>query len=329
MLQETLLAAWRGLDRFEERALAARLAVPDRDQPVPERAARLRAPPQPPPSPGRAATAPEPTRRAEPLWLEPYPDALLDGLPDTAPGPGSPLRGQGGGRTGVHGRAAAPAAAAARGAGAARRARLPRRRGRRHARRQRGLGRTARCSGPGPRSTPSFPAASRDRAPVPRSPRERELVAGSRTRSRTATSAGSSQLLTDDALADHAARAAGVPGSRGDRPRSTRAGTWRRRPPRPARADPRQQPARVRLLPARPAGPVARAHGLIVLTLDGDQISRDHPVRRQQRVPPLRAAQDPARLEACPVCPHPPLQVRQPPGVPARSGRLRSHGWRL
>jgi hypothetical protein len=30
---------------------------------------------------------PEPTRRGEPLWLQPYPDALLDDLPDTAPGP--------------------------------------------------------------------------------------------------------------------------------------------------------------------------------------------------------------------------------------------------
>ena len=30
---------------------------------------------------------PEPTRLAEPSWLEPYPDVLLDALPDTAPGP--------------------------------------------------------------------------------------------------------------------------------------------------------------------------------------------------------------------------------------------------
>lgn len=83
VLQETLLAAWRGLGRFEERssvrAWLYRIATnrclnalrDGRRRPV-------RAP---------EVTLPEPTRRGEPSWLEPYPDTLLDGLPDAAPGP--------------------------------------------------------------------------------------------------------------------------------------------------------------------------------------------------------------------------------------------------
>jgi RNA polymerase sigma-70 factor (TIGR02960 family) len=35
----------------------------------------------------RMTEVPEPTRRAEPIWLQPYPDVLSDGIPDEAPGP--------------------------------------------------------------------------------------------------------------------------------------------------------------------------------------------------------------------------------------------------
>jgi RNA polymerase sigma-70 factor (TIGR02960 family) len=86
VLQETLLAAWRGLGQYEGRAalrtwlyriatnrcLNALRASDRRPRP---------APPDPP------FEAPRPTRRGEPVWLQPYPDALLDGLPDTAVGP--------------------------------------------------------------------------------------------------------------------------------------------------------------------------------------------------------------------------------------------------
>src|SRR6266700_299542 len=30
---------------------------------------------------------PQPTHMADPVWVDPYPDVLLDGLPDAAPGP--------------------------------------------------------------------------------------------------------------------------------------------------------------------------------------------------------------------------------------------------
>src|SRR6201991_2245539 len=36
---------------------------------------------------GEVTDAPEPSRRPEPIWLQPYPDELLEGLPDRAAGP--------------------------------------------------------------------------------------------------------------------------------------------------------------------------------------------------------------------------------------------------
>jgi RNA polymerase sigma-70 factor (ECF subfamily) len=35
----------------------------------------------------RTVGLPEPTRVGEPSWLQPFPDVLLDGLPEAAPGP--------------------------------------------------------------------------------------------------------------------------------------------------------------------------------------------------------------------------------------------------
>jgi RNA polymerase sigma-70 factor (ECF subfamily) len=83
VMQETMLAAWRGLGGFENRSSVRtwlyRIATNRclnflRDsarRPVPE--------PQLP--------LPTPSHVGEPLFLEPYPDVLLDGVPDTAPGP--------------------------------------------------------------------------------------------------------------------------------------------------------------------------------------------------------------------------------------------------
>jgi RNA polymerase sigma-70 factor (ECF subfamily) len=40
---------------------------------------------------GPGSTPPEPTRYGEVLWLEPYPDVLLEGVPDASPGPDARL----------------------------------------------------------------------------------------------------------------------------------------------------------------------------------------------------------------------------------------------
>ncbi|MFZ1880220.1 MAG: RNA polymerase subunit sigma-70 [Gaiellaceae bacterium] len=81
MLQETLLAAWRSLPRFEERAsLRAWLYRIATNRSLDALRANRR-------RPAEAPQLPEPTRWNEPLWLEPYPDLLLEGIPDEAPGP--------------------------------------------------------------------------------------------------------------------------------------------------------------------------------------------------------------------------------------------------
>ena len=86
VLQEALLAAWQGLGSFEGRASVRtwlyRIATTRSLNAL--RSARRR--PQtdwPPPG----ISAPEPTRLGETPWLEPYPDVLLEGLADAAPGP--------------------------------------------------------------------------------------------------------------------------------------------------------------------------------------------------------------------------------------------------
>jgi RNA polymerase sigma-70 factor (ECF subfamily) len=85
VLQETLLGAWRGLERFEQRAsLRAwlyRIAT-NRCLNALRHAGRRSPPPLHLPF-----DAPEPTRVGEPTRLEPYPDVLLEGVIDAAPGP--------------------------------------------------------------------------------------------------------------------------------------------------------------------------------------------------------------------------------------------------
>ena len=82
-VQETLLAAWRGLRAFEGRAsLRAWLYQIATNRCLNALRGRRRRPAEVP-----MVALPEPTRMVEPMWFEPYPDVLLDGLVDTAPGP--------------------------------------------------------------------------------------------------------------------------------------------------------------------------------------------------------------------------------------------------
>lgn len=84
-LQETLLAAWVGLDGFEGRSSIRtwlyRIAT-NRCLNVLRSAAR-----RPVASAALPVPAPDPTSMGEIPWLQPYPDVLLDGISDRAPGP--------------------------------------------------------------------------------------------------------------------------------------------------------------------------------------------------------------------------------------------------
>ncbi len=85
-LQETLLTAWRGLPRFEERASIRtwmyRIAT-TRCLNMLRSASRRPAMTVP----SLPVEPPEPSRIGEVVWLQPYPDLLLEQLPDTAAGP--------------------------------------------------------------------------------------------------------------------------------------------------------------------------------------------------------------------------------------------------
>jgi RNA polymerase sigma-70 factor (TIGR02960 family) len=85
MLQETLLSAWRGLPRFQGRSSLRswlyRIATNTCLNAMRSNARHVPVEPTPPFQP------PEPTQREEIIWLQPYPDSLLDGIADTVPGP--------------------------------------------------------------------------------------------------------------------------------------------------------------------------------------------------------------------------------------------------
>jgi RNA polymerase sigma-70 factor (TIGR02960 family) len=270
LVQETLLAAWRGLDRFEERAsLRAwlyRIATNRCLNALRDSSRRPRV------TGDLLASLPEPTRRGEPLWLEPYPDALLEGVADTSAQPEAryeateavglafltalqrlpPLQRAVLVLRDVLGFRAAEVADMLDTTEAAVKAALQRARGAVDER---------------------LPAGRREHAPLPSSAAERELVARFAAAFEAGDVGGVVALLTDDALgtmppepAEYQGRAA-LAAFLEDRFR------WR-------------GDRRMRLVPTRangqpafgcyyqdPQAPVAHAHGLVVLTLEGDRIA--------------------------------------------------------
>jgi RNA polymerase sigma-70 factor (TIGR02960 family) len=85
-LQDTLLAAWQGLGGFEGRAsLRTWLYRIATNRCLSALRAASRRPAAAWNVPG--VEPPEPTRLGEVVWLEPYPDALLEGAMDAPPGP--------------------------------------------------------------------------------------------------------------------------------------------------------------------------------------------------------------------------------------------------
>jgi RNA polymerase sigma-70 factor (TIGR02960 family) len=268
LVQETLLAAWRGLERFEGRASVRnwlyRIAT---NRCLNARRDRGRRPKGVP----AMVEPPQPTRLSEPVWLEPYPDVLLEGMADTAPGPEA--------RYQTKETIGLAFVAALQHLPPRQRAALVLRDvlGFHTAEVADMLGTTeASVKGALQRARATLeagiPAGGRERAPLPDSPRERELVGRFVDAVEHGDTDGIVALLAEDAwltmppepyeYQGHAAIAAFLhdrPALRGARLRLV-----------PTRAN--GQPAFGCYVPD-PRAAIVRAYGLLVLTLEGDRIS--------------------------------------------------------
>jgi RNA polymerase sigma-70 factor (TIGR02960 family) len=267
-LQETLLAAWRGLDGFEGRASFRawlyRIATNRCLNALRDRRRR-------PQEASRMVEPPEPTRRVEPSWLEPYPDVLLEGLADTAPGPLARYE-----TTEAVGLAFA---AALQHLPPAQRAALVLRDvlGFHTSEVAEMLDSTeASVKGALQRARATLgerkPVRDRERAPLPRSARERELVGRFAAAVERGDTDGVVSLLTDDAWLTMPPEPYEYQGgeaiARFLQDREIRRGAPLRLVPTRANG----QPAFGCYLPDAQAA-IARAYGLMVLTLEGERIS--------------------------------------------------------
>jgi RNA polymerase sigma-70 factor (ECF subfamily) len=268
LLQETLLAAWRGLDRFEGRAsLRAWLyriatnrclnALRDRKR-RPQEVSSMVEPPQP-------------TRMAEPMWLEPYPDGLLEGIADSAAGPAA--------RYEIRESVGLAFVAALQHL-------PPRQRAALVLRDALGFDTTdaARMLGSSEGSVKGalqraratleerLPAGGLEHAPLPGSPRERELVAHFAAAVESGDTEGIVSLLTDDAWLTMPPEPYEYQGAeaiaRFLEDRAARRGAHYRLAPTRANG----QPAFGCYLPD-PHAAISRAYGMMVLTLTRDRVS--------------------------------------------------------
>ena len=300
VLQETLLAAWRGLGQYEGRAsLRTWLYRIATNRCLNALRASGRRPRTEPAAP-TFLTA-EPTRRGEPLWLEPYPDMLLDGLPSD-------------GDADPEARYEAKEAVALAFVTAVQHL-PPRQRAVLVLRDVLGF-RTAEVADMLDSSEASvnsalqraratmesrLPGPDRERAPLPRSARERDIA----TRFATAFAGndidGVVALLTDDAWFTMPPVTLEYQGHEAIADFLRAVTTWR-------------GPRNYRLIPTRANGQPAfgcylqeaqalvfGAHGMIVLTLEGDRISA---ITRfvDNSTGPVRAAADARGLGALPAC---------------------------
>ena len=268
-VQETLLAAWRGLGDFEERASLRswlyRIATNRCLNALRDRKRR----PQEVPT---MAQPPEPTRMAEPTWLDPYPDVLLEGIADTAPGPES--------RYDTRESVGLAFAAALQHLPPRQRAALVLREVLGfHTSEVAEMLETTEASVKSAlqraRATldQRIPAGDRERAPLPGSARERELVGRFGTAVEQGDTKGVISLLTDGAwltMPPQPYEYQGPPASAGFivHERGERRGANLRLVPTRANG----QPAFGCYLPD-PQAAVSRAYGLMVLTLAQDQVS--------------------------------------------------------
>jgi RNA polymerase sigma-70 factor (TIGR02960 family) len=259
VLQETMLAAWRGLDQFGERSSLRtwlyRIATNRCLNALRD---------------GSRRPLREAIRTVEPTWLEPYPDVMLDDLADAAPGPDA--------RYETKEAVTLAFVAALQHLSPSQRAVLVLRDvlGYRAAEVAEMLASTETSVNSAllrARATVQSRLPKRDRAPLPRSAQESELV----ERYARALEQGDVDrlvaLLTDDALMTMPPQPIEVHGPAAIAQFLLEREWWGAGRTRLVATRANGQPA-FGMYVRDPHAPIARAHGIVVLTLAGDRIAQ-------------------------------------------------------